>query len=279
MTALQKKLPLSVSIISFNEEKNIANTLSSVADIASEIVVVDSHSTDRTRAIARQFGASVHINDWLGHVRQKNRALQKCTQNWILALDCDEVLTEPLKQSIINAVQKDAYDGFHVNRRSFYLGRRLKYAWQPDWKLRLVKRACNPRWRGYDPHDVLEVEGRSSRLEGDLNHLSYKDIGDHYTRLVKYARITAHSYQQKGRQFRLSKLVFNPGFAFLKKYLLQRGCLDGLPGFAVAVSSYIYVFLKYLYLWDLERGADNDGASTKTSVSGGDQAPIGNRLI
>lgn len=251
------KLPLSVSIISFEEQHNIARTLESVTDIAAEIVVVDSHSTDDTRLIAADFGARVFDEDWKGHVRQKNSALQKCTQDWILALDCDEVVTPILKKRVVAALQgaHPTYSGYRINRRSVFLGRELRYAWQPDWKLRLVRRDRKPAWTGYDPHDVLTVAGEVARLKGDLTHYSYEGIEDLFLRQVKYARIAASSYGREGRRFHFYNLLFNPPFTFLKSYLLQLGLLDGLPGLCVAVSSFSYVFLKYLFLWDMEKNA------------------------
>lgn len=247
------RLPLSVSMISFNEEENIGRTIDSVEDIAAEIVVVDSHSSDRTRQIALKHGASVFTEDWKGHVRQKNSALEKCRQPWILAIDCDEVVSPDLKRSIVHRVKSREVKGYWLNRRAFYLGKLLKHTWQPDMKLRLVPRSLNPRWVGYDPHDVLMVDGATGRLNGDLIHYSYKDLGDHLDRLVTYARIVAGSYARSGRKFRWYNLLINPLSAFLKKYFIQRSFLDGIRGFLVAVSSLIYVFLKYAFLWELER--------------------------
>ena len=154
---MAEKLPLSVSLISFNEAENIARTLASIADFAAEIVVVDSHSSDDTRAIAADFGARVFEEDWKGHVAQKNSALSKCTQPWILALDCDEVVSPELQNAIKAAVTEDVGSGYRVKRRSDYLGKRLRYNWYPDRKLRLVKQDAEPRWAGYDPHDRLQA--------------------------------------------------------------------------------------------------------------------------
>jgi glycosyltransferase involved in cell wall biosynthesis len=247
------KPPLSVSIISFNEEENIGRTLESIQEIAAEIIVVDAHSADRTREIAAGYGARVYTEEWKGHIRQKNSALEKCSQPWILAIDCDEVVSPDLKQSILQKVNSSVIKGYSLNRRSFYLGKLLMHAWQPDWKLRLVHRSLNPRWTGYDPHDVLTVEGDVERLHGDLIHYSYQNLDDHLERLVRYARITADSYRKTGRKFNWCHLLLNPVAAFLKKYLLQRSFLDGTQGFFVAMSSFIYVFLKYAFLWELEQ--------------------------
>lgn len=253
------KYPISVAIVSFNEEKDIKKTLESIRDIAAEIIVVDSHSTDRTREIAKDFGAEVFEEDWKGYVGQKNSALQKCTQEWILSLDCDEVVTPELKSSIIDAISNPVADGYLINRKTVYLGRPLNYAWQPDWKLRLVKRGAMPRWGGYDPHDSLEIDGKIEKIRGDLLHYSYKDLHDHLTKLVRYARLSAQSYQKIGRRFSFLKLIFHPLGAFMKQFIIKRGFLDGFRGLIVAFSSFCYVFLKYLFLWEMERDVKRDG--------------------
>ncbi|WP_022851343.1 glycosyltransferase family 2 protein [Limisalsivibrio acetivorans] len=250
---MSSNLPLSVSIISFNEEDNIGRTLESVMGFAHEIIVVDSHSTDKTVEIAEAFGAKVYDEDWKGHVKQKNSAIEKCTQEWILSLDCDEVVTPELENSIRETVASGEKDGYIMNRRTFYAGKMLAHSWQPDNKLRLVKRSANPRWGGYDPHDVLEIEGTKGKLNGDLIHYSYRDINDHFQRLLKYAKTAAMSYHKNGRRFSMFRLIFNPPAAFIKKYIIRGGFLDGFHGLLVAVSSFIYVFLKYVFLWEIER--------------------------
>ncbi|MGE4317422.1 MAG: glycosyltransferase family 2 protein [Deferribacterales bacterium] len=257
---MNEKLPLSVAVISFNEEQNIRRTLDAVASFASEIIVVDSHSTDETVKIAAGCGAKVYDEDWKGHIGQKNSAIEKCSQEWILALDCDEVVDGELAQDIINAVKSGECDGYEVNRRTFYMGKFLKYSWQPDWKLRLVKRSALPKWAGYDPHDVLKINGKTSKLRsGYLLHYSYRDIYDHYQRLVKYSKIAAQSYYDNGRRFSYFAIITKPLFAFVKKYVIKLGFMDGFAGFAVAVSSYIYVYLKYLFLKEIQDGKRNNG--------------------
>jgi glycosyltransferase involved in cell wall biosynthesis len=246
------KLPLSVVLISFNEEDNIGRTLESVSSIASEIIVVDSHSTDKTVEIAKQFGAKVYIEDWKGFTDQKNSALEKCTQSWVLSLDCDEVLNEELRQSIAGAVISGLFNGYVLNRRSFYLGKFMRFSWQPDRKLRLVRASANPRWDGGDLHESLHVDGQTGMLNGELEHYSYKDLQDHMSRVVKYARIGAENYKRKGHKKSFFKLVFNPPAAFIKKYFFKLGFLDGFRGLLVAFSSLFYVFLKYAFLWELE---------------------------
>lgn len=249
---MQIKLPLSVSFISYNEEANIGKTIESIKDIASEIILVDSHSTDDTREIARSYGAKVFEEDWKGHIEQKNSALEKCKQEWIFSLDCDEVVSEELKRSIVLMMSNPDADGYYVNRKTYYMGKFLEHVWNPDWKLRIVKKRSNPKWNGYNPHDTLNINGSIKKLNGDLYHYSYRDLEDHFKRTVDYARVAAQSYYKNGKKFRWHKPFLNSISAFLKVFIIQRGFLDGYQGLIIAVSSFFYVFLKYIFLWEIE---------------------------
>ena len=245
------KLPLSVAIISFNEEDKIGQTLEAIADIAAEIIIVDSHSTDKTVDIAEKFKAKVFIEDWKGHIAQKNSALEKCTQKWILSLDCDEVVTPDLKKDIYHQVSNGIYDGYFINRKTVYLGKKLNYAWQPDKKLRLVTAKSDPRWQGLDPHDELHIKGRTTSLQGDLLHYSFKDVYHHFELTVKYAQISASSYHKNGRKFSYGKLLLNPVLAFTKSYIVHKGFLDGYYGLLAATSNFFTPFLKYVFLKEI----------------------------
>jgi len=249
-----EKLPLTVALISYNEEDRIGAVLSSIHDIASEIVVIDSGSTDKTTEIAEKFGAKVFIEEWKGYKDQKNSALEKCSQDWILFLDCDEVVSQDLKKSIIDAVQNPSADGYFINRKTVYLGKVLKYAFQPDWKLRLVKRSSNPRWEGGNVHEYLVINGKTSKINGDLLHYSYRDIYDHFMKVVNYSKLSAEDMYRRGKKFNFINLVINPISAFLKEFLLKKGFLDGIRGFIVAVSTTFYTFLKYIFLWEKKIG-------------------------
>lgn len=252
------KLPLSVAIISHNEEANLRRTLESIAPYASEIILVDSDSTDRTREIASEFGAKIFIEEWRGHIAQKNSALEKCTQEWILSLDCDEVVTPELAASLPKAIANTEIQGWKINRRTVYLGKILRYAWQPDKKLRLVRRDAHPVWGGYNPHDVLFIEGRAETIQGELLHYSYRDMRQHFEKTVYYAYNTAISYHTNGKKPSIGKLLLNPLYSFIRNYIFQRGFLDGIHGFIAAMSAFVYVFLKYAFLWEMTRNAKKE---------------------
>jgi len=251
------KLPLSVAIITYNEEDRIGNTLDAVKDIAKEIVVVDSHSSDRTREIAESYGAKVYIEDWKGYAEQKNSALKKCSQEWILFLDADEVVSKELKHSIAEALSSGRAEGFYINRKTYYLGKFLEHIWQPDWVLRLVSRNANPKWVGGSVHERLEIEGRVDRLKGYLYHYTYRSLYDHFQKSVRYAKLSAEDMFKSGKGFRLSKLIFNPLWAFFKQYFLKGGFRDGIRGLSVSMSYLFSTFLKYMFLWELEQKARN----------------------
>lgn len=256
------KLPLSISIISFNEEENIERTLAAIADIASEIVIVDSFSKDRTVEIAQNFDAKVFLEEWKGHISQKNSALEKCTQKWILALDCDEVVTPELKLSIVKAIQKDEKIGYYLDRKTHYLGKPLNRSWRPDWKLRLVRRDCNPHWGGVDPHDKLTVSCPTAKLEGHLLHYPYKNLKQHFEKTIYYANLSAQAYYRLGRKFHLYHLLFNPIFSFVKLYFINFGIADGIRGLLAGVSAFVSAFLKYAFLWEIQLQEKSNGQNT-----------------
>ena len=225
-------LDLSVALIVYNEEERLYKTLESIKDIASEIIVIDSNSTDNTCAIAESFGAKVYNEEWRGFVEQKNSLTAKCTKEYILYLDADEVVGDELKKAIIDAVKNGKSDGY---------------------QLRLVKKAADPLWVGEIVHEELKINGSTSHLAGFIIHYSYRDIDDHFRRTIRYARLSAESYYKKGKKFKLSKMIFSPAIAFIKIYIIKGGFLDGIPGFIAGVSAYVYGFLKYAFLWDMYR--------------------------
>lgn len=255
MLQVQGRLPLSVSIIACNEEKIIGRMLDSVKPVASEIVVViDADCNDSTAAIAESYGAKVYIEEWKGFTDQKNSSLEKCSYEWILFLDADEVLTPELRESITYTIlnPKDDTGAYYLDRRTHYLGKLLNYAWRPDFNLRLARRDAKPRWSGGIVHESLQIEGKKERLEGILIHYSYRDIKHHFTKTIDYARTCAKSYYSRGKRFSLLNLVINPIFAFIKQYFIHKGFMDGFRGLLAAFSSMVYTFLKYSFLWELQ---------------------------
>jgi glycosyltransferase involved in cell wall biosynthesis len=265
---MNARLPISVAIITLNEAERLGRCLDSVQELASEVVVVDSGSTDQTCDLARSHGARVDVEPWSGHVAQKNKALERCREPWVLCLDADEVVSPELAASIREhfAAGEPAVGGFEFNRLTWYLGEWIWHSWYPEWRLRLVRRE-SARWAGLDPHDKLTVSGPVKRLNGDLLHYSFRDLNDHLTRTIKYARIMATSYAAQGRHFSWFNLLGSPLAAIFKHLITKQGFRDGWRGWVIAGVKAIDAFAKYSFLLETER-AERSKPPTDTSGIG-----------
>lgn len=243
-----EKLPLSISIISCNEEASIRRCLASAAGLAAEIVLVDSGSTDRTCEIAREFGARVQHQDWLGHRDQKNVALSLCTQPWVLALDCDEELSPELRDSILSFFSEGGdqrFSGAWMARKVFFLGRWITHGdWYPDRKLRLFRRE-QARWGGSPEHDKIELNGETTVLSGDLLHYSFKDMRHYIAKINVYSDVFLQRQKAGGESWSLLHSIFRPWWRFFRAYFLRLGFLDGFPGFWIAISTAYFAFVRY----------------------------------
>ncbi len=249
-------MKLSVAITTLNEEQNLPRCLASLEGLADQIIVLDSLSTDGTRQIAEDAGAEFHSQAFLGHVRQKQMALELARCDWVLNIDADEWLDDPLRQAIAQVLAADADDGpvgYGLNRRNLYLGAWIDHCgWSPQWRLRLVRRGA-ARWAGEDPHDRLEVQGSEARLSGRLNHQPYRDLADHFARIGRYTDTMAADRFERGERGSVARLIFRPAGRFLRMYLLQRGLLDGWRGLVLCSVAAFYVFLKYAKLMELSQ--------------------------
>jgi len=248
-----KEILLSVALITKNEEDRLKKTLSAIKDLADEIIVVDSGSTDRTREIARSFGAKVFTEEWKGYALQRQSALQKCRGKWVLFLDADEVLSDELKEEIKRVLKNPTAEGYLIKRKTVYLGKVLNHIWDSDWVLRLVKRDANPRWVG-EVHEKLILDGRVKKLtKGVIYHYTYRNLWEHFEKSLLYARLSAEEYYRKGKKASVLKIIGAPLWAFFKIYLLKRGFLEGVRGLLIAGSYALNAFVKYALLWERTR--------------------------
>ncbi len=246
------RLPLSVCVISYNEERIIEKMLLSVVNIADEIIVVDSFSTDKTKEIAKKYNAKICEKEWTDYPTQKNYALSLCKNEWILCLDCDEIVTPKLASSINQAITENKFSGFYLRRKTVYLGKIMNYAWQPDLQLRLVRKDANPKWIGKYIHESIHIDGKTKVIDGELLHYSYRDIKHHFEKTILFSQLSAIAYYEKGKKFKFMNLLLNPVIAFCRLFVFNKGFRDGILGFIAAVSSFIGTFLKYAYLYEIE---------------------------
>lgn len=248
--------PVSVCFIVMNEAERIEESLRSVA-WADEIVVVDSGSTDGTVEICERYTDRVLHQDFLGHIEQKNFALDQATNEWVLSLDGDEVLSPDLAREIQRelAAHHADTDGFLMPRMTRYLGRWIRHgSWYPDRKLRLWRRSSG-RWGGVNPHDRVELSCETPRtrtLQEPILHYSYRDVSHHVRTIDSFTTITAREWHKRGKRVSLLHLITHPVAKFFEVYIWKRGFLDGLPGFLIAIHTVYYTFLKYAKLHEIE---------------------------
>ncbi len=249
-------IKLTVAIITFNEERNIARCIDSLKEIADEILVVDSFSTDKTEFICNQHNVRFVKNPFAGHIEQKNFALQLSTYDYVLSLDADEALSPLLLEEIKKAKEDFKYAGFEFNRLTNYNGHWVRYCgWYPDTKLRLVKKS-KAEWRGVNPHDILEMKNNEEVgfLKGDLLHYSYESIASHVNQTDKFTTIAAKAAFNQGKKSSLFKIFTRPLLKFLRDYFFKLGFLDGRYGFVICSINSLSAMLKYSKLYDLQKG-------------------------
>ena len=245
--------PISVVIIAFNEEKNIGRCLDSVREVADDIVVVDSFSTDRTEAICKEKGARFVQHRFEGHIEQKNWAITQAKYPHVLSLDADEALDNRLKRSIMDAKGRFLCDGYTMNRLTNYCGQWIKHCgWYPDTKLRLWD-SRKGRWDGINPHDKYEMDPGSKicHLQGDILHYSYYTLEDHYRQVNYFTDIASKALYKKGKDAGVLKMIFSPIAKFIRDYFIKLGFLDGYYGFLISRISAYATFLKYKKLRQL----------------------------
>ncbi len=247
------EIQLSVVIITFNEEKNIARCIDSVQEVANDIVVVDSFSTDRTKEICLEKGVRFTEHAFEGHVEQKNYAITQAKYPYILSLDADEALTPELEASINEAKQNWKADGYKMNRLTSYCGKWIRHGdWYPDRKLRLWD-SRKGKWGGTNPHDKFMMEDGTTimALKGDLLHYSFHSISQHLDQIDKFSEIGAKELFKKGKKATFFHLYIKPTLKFFFSYIIKRGFLDGFYGYVVCKNSAHARFLRYAKLKDL----------------------------
>ena len=244
---------ISLFIIAKNEAHRIAACIASAKDVVNEIVVIDGHSTDNTAQLCRELGAQVYTREFDGFANQKNFALSKVTGQWALNLDADERLSPALKDEIVQAVQNPKIAGYYLPFCNYFLGKKMRFSGLNKEKhLRLV-RTQKAHYVGGLVHEGLEVNGPLATLTNPVNHFSYDNIEDYFTKFNKYTTLAAKQLYQNGRHFSLLRVLFTLPFEFIKHYVLKLGFLDGIRGLFWASFSTYYVYVKYAKLWQLEQ--------------------------
>jgi len=238
-------MKITATIITLNEERNIARSIESLR-CADEILIVDSGSVDRTVELAQNLGARVLEAGWRGYAGQKNLATDEAANDWILSLDADEALSELLEAEIWNLKKSGPeFDGYTMPRLACYLGRWIYHSgWYPDRKIRLYDRR-KAKWVGDFVHESVEVQGRLGHLQGNLLHFTCESLSEHVKTMDRYTTLAAQELVAGKVKVPLTRLIVDPAWTFVQTYFLKAGFLDGPEGLTIAQMAAFYVFLKY----------------------------------
>lgn len=248
---------LSVAIITYNEERNIGECIESCLEIADDIVVLDSISTDRTEAISKSYpNVRFFKQKFKGHIEQKNDAIGLCKFDWILSLDADERVSPELQRSLRKFKEdprESDRNGFQVSRLTFHMGRFIRYSgWYPQFRYRIFKKG-KALWVGENPHDFISIQGKGGILSGDIIHYSFRDLTHQVNTINQFSSIVALTRQRKGKRFSILRTIYKPFSKFIETYFFKFGFLDGFPGWVIAVSSAYSTFLKEAKQYELEK--------------------------
>ena len=247
---------LSVVIITFNEEKNIGRCLANIKEVADEIIVVDSYSTDLTESICKSYDVKFLKRNFIGNIDQQKYACSFATNEYILSLDADEILSDELKQSVF-VLKKTGFskDAYIMKRCTNFCGHWIKHGtWYPDKKLRIYNK-YKGEWGGIEPHGrvVMRATATVENIKGDILHYSYYSMEEVIARNNKYTSTMAVTLFNRGKRCNFIKLVLSPLWTFVNGYVLKLGFLDGVDGFFIASSVAYQTMSKYAKLYKLQK--------------------------
>lgn len=239
---------ISAVIITKNEIKNIERCLNSLL-WADEIVVFDNCSDDGTQIIATKLGAKLVQNTtWEGFGISKQKAVLNATNDWILSVDADEVVTENLKNDIIDILENPKYVIYSIKRSSYYLGKIINHCgWGNDYPIRLFDRNF-AKFNDKKVHEFVESNNPIGRIENKLLHYTYPDINSHLKKIMFYSDLAIESNPNKTTG--LFSIIFRGIFKFVQMYWLKLGFLDGRRGFILSLISSFGIVFKYLKFYE-----------------------------
>ncbi|CAM1341073.1 glycosyltransferase family 2 protein [Tenacibaculum amylolyticum] len=247
---------ISAAIITFNEEANIARTLEKLT-WCDEIIIVDSHSTDKTVEICKEYGATVYFKEFNGYGEQKKFLVDHCSFNWILSLDADEVLTDDLINEIQQEFSKDIlpYYAYVLNRKHVYLGKVFKYGYLKSEPIIRLFHKKHAHFTNRKVHETVMYHGKKGRFKNYFLHYTVNSIEQISLKKNRYASLVSSEYFEQKKKINLLSLLFKYPVAFLKEYIFRRNFLNGYEGYVWSVYIAEYTVLKYLKLREKNKSA------------------------
>ena len=245
---------ISVIVPTFNEEENIKDCLESVT-WADEILVADSFSTDKTLEIARGYTDRIIQREYINSASQKNWAIPQTEHRWVMVVDSDERVTPELRDEILeHLIRGPAKSGYVIKRVNHFMGRRINHGgWGRDRVLRFWDKTKG-NYQEKEVHAEVDVDGPVGELRHPLMHMTFRSWDSYLEKIDRYTSWSADEYLKQGRRANALDLITRPAARFFKRYLLQLGFLDGVPGLMITGIDTWVVFVKYARIW--ERGRD-----------------------
>jgi len=244
---------LSVYIIAYNDEDKIEEALKSVA-WADEIVVADSHSSDRTAEIARRYTDKVVQIDFQGFGKLRNAALVHCSHEWVFSLDTDERCTAEVKQEILRLINDpQAADAYFIPRRNLFMGRWIRHSgWYPNYRQPQLFRKGRMRYTEELVHEGYILDGRSGEMKSAIWQKPFRDLSQIIGKMDRYSTLGAQKLSENGVRGSMAKALFHGVWAFIRLYVFQFGFLDGWAGFIIALGNFEGTFYRYAKLAEMQ---------------------------
>lgn len=251
----RQRKKITALIITYNEIGYIENCLKSIG-FADEIIVVDSYSTDGTYDyLLKQTNVKVIQHPFKNYTAQKAFTLSQATNDWVLFVDADEIVTPELQKEITTTVNSDQEHAAYWFRRKFmFQEKHLRFSgWQTDKNYRLFQKSKVAFSAKRIVHETLEINGSSATLKNKLTHYCYRDFKNYKNKMLVYGRMKAKETLQKGKGFNPFLLVAKPTFTFLYNYIFRLGIFDGFKGITVCYLNALGDWERYLELRRLEQ--------------------------
>lgn len=252
-------MSLAVLILTYNEEKHIADCIASAQSVADEIVLIDSGSTDATVELAKSAGARVIVHPMTdGFAAQRNFALSQTTAAWVLYLDADERVTPKLALTLeqLKKVPVNELAAYALQRRNIAFGKPVNHGvLRPDWVVRLFPRQ-SVSWEG-KVHERPVGNWSVERLPGFLRHYTYVDWHHYFAKFNNYTTLWSEEAYARGKRTSWFSAFVHAKVAFAQMYWLKRGFLDGWLGLVLCCFHFAYTLAKYVKLLDLQRTKEN----------------------
>jgi len=227
---------ISVVLITFNEENKICKTIEAISSLTNDIIVIDSFSSDTTKATCEELGVTFIQQTWAGYGNQKNTGHAYAKHDWILSIDADEVVSSELLHELKLLTFSSEKQVFNIPFKTYFCNTLIKYGgWNPQFHIRLFNKKVT-EWDSLAVHETLKSSSDIEvvTLKGTIHHYSYDSIEDYIAKSEKYTDLFARRLKERGKKATFIKVTLSPVFTFIKEYFFKLGFLDGAMGFKIA---------------------------------------------